>query len=236
VKASNIIEYLKYVADEDCEWFRGQADISWELLPSISRINRPEQGGWGGHSDWEELEEYLLDEFEKQAAPFMDFSPKNKWELLVHAQHHGLPTTLLDWTSNPLKALFFAVEDTSKDHLDGVVYACELYSFSQTTKYHELAFSEGSINCFQTSHLNNRIIAQEGCFSAFPLPDQFHRFKSLKEHMSSNSSGLSIKFEILIPKGAKAILRQELRKLGITHQSLFPGLDGIAKSIINSYS
>jgi hypothetical protein len=68
------------------------------------------------------------------------------------------------------------------------------------------------------------------------LPDQFHRFKSLKEHMSSNSSGLSIKFEILIPKGAKAILRQELRKLGITHQSLFPGLDGIAKSIINSYS
>jgi hypothetical protein len=235
VKASNIIEYLTYVTDEDCEWFRGQADIAWELLPSISRIKKPEKCGGLEHFDWEEVEEYLLDEFEKQATPFMDFTPKNKWELLVHAQHHGLPTTLLDWTSNPLKALFFSVEDSTKDDQDGVVYACEVSSFSPTTKYTDLAFKENKINCFQTSHLNSRIIAQEGCFSAYPLPPGFQRFKNLKQHMETKSSGLTIKFEITIPKGDKANIRNELRKLGITHQSLFPGLDGIAKSIVNRF-
>lgn len=235
MKASNIIEYLNYVSDEDCEWFRGQTNISWELLPSISRMKNPEKSGSLEHFDWAEVEEHLLDEFEKQAAPFMDFTPENKWELLVHAQHHGLPTTLLDWTSNPLKALFFSVEDTTKDNVDGVVYACEIRNFSPTTKYADIAFKEERINCFQTSHLNNRIIAQEGCFSAYPLPQGFENFKSLKQHMEEGNSGLWIKYEIKIPKESKASIRKELRKLGVTHQSLFPGLDGVAKSIIGSF-
>jgi hypothetical protein len=236
MKASSIIEYLTYFEDDNCEWFRGQADIAWELIPSISRIKNPKKSGNIEHFDWEELEEYLLEEFEKQATPFMDFKPANKWESLVHAQHHGLPTTLLDWTSNPLKALFFSVEDTSKDNIDGVVYACDIKNYSPTTKHTELAFQEERINCFQTSHLNNRIIAQEGCFSAYPLPQGFESFKSLKQHMEDGNSGLWIEHVITIPKNNKAYIRKELRKLGITHQSLFPGLDGIAKSIANSLS
>lgn len=236
MEASNIIEYLKCVLNDDCDWFRGQADSMWELIPSISRLEKPEKCGDLSLGNWEGVEEFLLEEFEKQSAPFMDFKPNNKWELLVHAQHHGLPTTLLDWTTNPLKVLFFAVEDPSKDNVDGVVFACEATSYSPTTKHTDKAFKENQINCFQTSHLNNRIIAQEGCFSAYPLPNGFEKFKTLQEHTEENNSALWIHEEILIPKHSKTEIRKELRKLGLTHQSLFPGLDGVAKSILRSFA
>ncbi|BCV54688.1 FRG domain-containing protein [Shewanella algae] len=235
MEASNLIEYLKCVSNDDCDWFRGQADATWDLIPSIARIKKPKKIGDLTLGSWEEVEETLLEEFEKQAAPFMDFKPENKWELLVHAQHHGLPTTLLDWTTNPLKALFFAVEDPEHDEVNGIVYACVANSYSPTTKNTDKAFQDERINCFQTSHLNNRIIAQEGCFSAYPLPDGFDDFKNLQEHTDENNSDLWIHEEIIIPSYCKVGMRKELRRLGVTHQSLFPRLDGVAKSISRNF-
>ena len=230
----NIIEYLSQISTMSNEWFRGQADVEWDLVPSIARIRAPEKNGILSLQDWEGVEEFMIQEFTKKAAPFMDFKPENKWELLVHAQHHGLPTRLLDRTTNPLKALFFAVEDLSKDRYTGVVYPCvadEVWSdLSVSEKFNKL-----ELNCFETSHLNSRIIAQEGCFSAHPLPEGFDEFKTIGELFNENVSALMITDRITIPGRKKSEIRKELRYLGITHQSLFPDIEGVTKSILMGF-
>jgi len=234
MKIPNIIEYLSQISCATNDWFRGQSDIEWDLVPSIARIRTPEKNGILSLQSWEGVEEFMIEEFTKKAAPFLDFKPENKWELLVHAQHHGLPTRLLDWTTNPLKALFFAVEDSSKDRYTGVVYPCmvdEHWSNLTTTE----DFKKMELNCFETSHLNSRIIAQEGCFSSHPLPEGFDGFKTVDEIFNENNSALLVGESIRIPGHKKSEIRKELRHLGITHQSLFPDIEGVTKSILRGF-
>ena len=77
----NIIEYLSQISNNTNNWFRGQSDVEWGLVPSIARIRAPENAGELYLRDWEGVERFLIEEFTKKAAPFMNFTPKNKWEL-----------------------------------------------------------------------------------------------------------------------------------------------------------
>jgi hypothetical protein len=78
--------------------YRGQRD-SQPLIPKIGRYP---------YVSVEETEKFILAEFERESLPYLRPTP-NKWELLSIAQHYGLPTRLLDWTTNPLVALWFTV-------------------------------------------------------------------------------------------------------------------------------
>ena len=83
--------------------FRGVTDASYPLLTTAGRMKIREE------FQLREIEKHILRTFQERAVPFLEFQPKNDWEWLAIAQHHGLPTRLLDWTRNALVAAYFAV-------------------------------------------------------------------------------------------------------------------------------
>jgi len=206
---------------------RGHGNSSWPLLPSIANLSPSQKG----YENWVVLQNDLLERFRTRVLPYINPKPENHLEWLIIAQHYGLPTCLLDWTTNPLKALFFAVENPSHD-VDGAVWAFEPTGYY--TELTQLFKSEGayldSLASYLPPHIDLRIVAQESCFTFFPLLESTEPIQPLDnvEHYKAEIQNI-VKF--VIPKGEKEFCRYDLQKLGISHMSLFPGLDGIAKGI-----
>jgi FRG domain len=98
--------------------FRGEPESGFPLIPSIARGTKD-----GTFSDVSSLEDTLLREFRLAAAPIMDVEPTNEIDWVFLAQHYGVPTRLLDWSTNPMVALFFAVE--AHDEKEGVIYVAD---------------------------------------------------------------------------------------------------------------
>ena len=82
--------------------YRGSGDARWPLLTSLDRL-----GGITPPHTKRALEAHILRNWVRYSRPHFP-SPRNEWELVVAAQHHGLPTRLLDWTYSPLVAAHFA--------------------------------------------------------------------------------------------------------------------------------
>lgn len=102
--------------DDEPYWFRGHADLSWQLVPSALRF-----------SDRETRERALgpaFDEFKRFTSLKFRHPPEpdNDMHWMQLAQHYGLPTRLLDWTENPVIALFFAVADPAVTKKNGALY------------------------------------------------------------------------------------------------------------------
>jgi len=208
--------------------FRGQSDSTWPLHPSIARQRDLfDQGQWT-FTSWRQTEDTLIEQFQRLGAPHIDKAPENQLEWLVLMQHYGLPTVLLDWSTNPLKALFFAVEDLRYEDTDAAVYSYLPKSWYENTDH---GISVSSPTCFFPKHQNQRLINQEGCFLIFPLPEGFEAFLAMDSFASTRSDIDKMPIRIIIPAKLKNPIRKQLDMLGITHQTMYPGLDGISKTI-----
>jgi hypothetical protein len=100
---SDLIKILKdktILSPKSEAWYRGQSNTNWGLEPGIHR---------GENRDKNECD--LLIQFQQHAAGKVTQIQLDKWGWLTLAQHHTLPTRLLDWSTQPLIPLYFACQD-----------------------------------------------------------------------------------------------------------------------------
>jgi FRG domain-containing protein len=188
--------------------FRGQSNASWPLLPKIDRplslrYRFLRSVARDVHERW------FLEAFIRLARPHLSIQPSDGWEWLALGQHHGLATRLLDWTENPLVALYFAVEDVTS-HPSASVF---VYSYGGSDKPPADPLSGNTLIRFYPPRVSTRIAAQSGCFTAHP-GDQ-HDWPGDLAYVD-------------IPVGARDDIRDQLAGIGITRATLFPDLDGMA--------
>lgn len=103
-------------------YFRGQSKRvheGYSLKPSIARYAHL---GTLPLAALEQLECEVLETFSNHLLTYVQHRPMTPWEELAIAQHHGLPTRFMDWTTNPLVALYFAVRNTNSRSGDSAVY------------------------------------------------------------------------------------------------------------------
>jgi hypothetical protein len=198
--------------------FRGVSQVGYELVPSVGRYLP--QYERSGHSLKHLLdhERFALEILEKEAVLHLGRPVHHPWELIALAQHHGLPTRLLDWTHNPLVALFFAVSSDTND--DAAVYALEAGVVLDVMDADELNMHPlelGAVRQLIPPHSAPRIVAQASVFTVHNEPTVPWSAAELKK--------------FVIPKELRLQLRATLYKYGVTSKSLFPGLDGLCRTI-----
>ena len=211
--------------------FRGHGDIRWPLLPSIARMFDK----MDGYENWNVFEDDILERFRKYSAPYISKTPQNRFEWMVIAQHHGLPTRLLDWTTNPLKGLFFAVENPAHNY-DGAVWLLQPNGW-----WNDLSGINDKLDILEIlaayfpDHINERVIAQESCFTFFPFPAKNEPIPDMgTTDVYAKHVKKLVRFKI--PQKSKETIRRELKKLGISHLSIFPCLEGLATSIRREFN
>ena len=223
---TTFVDFVERTCEHEDMLFRGQP-VDEPLLPKIGRSEL------GLDAPVLATEKQLLEDFKRMSLSFLPRSFDDDWDWLAMAQHHGLPTRLLDWTQNPLAALWFAVENPPQEDTQwGVVWMLKTteQDFADTRK--EDPFTTQTTKVFRPSHITQRIVAQAGWFTTHKHLQSSERFTRL-ESISTYARRMT---KLRIPAAQFGEIRYQLDRLGINNATLFPGLDGLCRHIAWSRS
>jgi hypothetical protein len=206
------IEIMGY----DINLFRGQSS-NQSLLPSICR-NKPT-------FDSTKIEKKMLEDFKRRSPLLISKRFENDWEWLVYAQHYGLKTRLLDWTSNPLVGLWFACQNQYYIDKNSYLYILSCDEDLQVDLLkNQSPFDSSSTKILKPTLNNERILAQSGWFTAHKFSNAVKKFVTLE----TNKAIKTQLTEIEIPTGIKKEILQKLSMFGVNSRTVFPDVNGLS--------
>jgi FRG domain len=207
---SSFLDYCNRRSTSD--WvFRGLASDRYELKPKVGRVT---------DSDFKALvraEKAIFAKFKRQMAQFEQPAERDDWSLLALAQHHGLPTRLLDWSTSPLVAGYFAVSSPPVD-TDAVVVAVRTKSAQYVRDFRTSPFDAREIAFFSPPSVSPRIVNQRGLFSVHPEP-----WTAWEQPLERSP--------LRIPAAHKPFFRRRLFAFGVDPLTIETGLDGLCHTL-----
>lgn len=228
--------------------YHGSSSAAYPLLTSLGRLGGVEPPHTKVH-----LEEHILRNFARYSRPHLPAETTDDWELLVVAQHYGVPTRLLDWSYSPLVAAHFATRAVRPEdecaiwRLDwqavhrafGLPPLSLLIEDLRDLFGAEAAFTpwqlfEGGTPAFacmiEPPSLDARIVAQTAAFTL--CSDASCSFEDfLSRHGLSDALT-----KFVIPAETVMHVRDQLDLAGLDERRLFPDLDGVAAAIRRYYA
>lgn len=187
--------------------FRGQSDKEWELIPKA------------GRQEFCKIDDLILfQHWKRRALSYLTRESFDEWELLAIAQHNGLPTRLLDWTKNPLVAVFFASFDNYEK--DGALY---VYRNKRIIDHKQISPFDKRIELeiYQPTTSSARIASQYGYFTIHGNPQKPLDDDSKKGYLE----------RLIIPSNLKKEIIHSLDQYGINYLTLYPDLEGLSKHL-----
>lgn len=203
--------------------FRGQRDVQWTLVPAIARQ----------HLTIAPAEEAaMLDEFKRRAIPYLESSHDlNELDWLAIAQHHGMPTRLLDWSGSALTALWFAINEPASGTTHAAVW---ILAYSEgdliRTDERDAPLAAARTALVRPRHVSRRITAQDGWFTLHRShygDEESPTFVSLE----TNTDYKRRLFYVTIAADAFGAMRMQLAQAGVTGAVLYPDLTGVASYV-----
>ena len=242
--------------------YRGISNSSFKLLPSVFREVEYDDNGLliknSRYLEWaSELQ--LLRAFIHEASGYLTIPATDLAKWAEYAQHYGVPTRFLDWSLNPLVALYFACK--VNPGTEGAVWLLHERNYEHfisrhlepsniKTKYElitELLSGDSNFEfpiLYSPYYVDARMSSQKSFFlvwgtkkEAFEdiLADE-HLYMDLPENDDGNrfyglEQNANSLFRFLIYPDRKQPLLHELDTVGINEKTLFPGLEGIGRYI-----
>ena len=226
--------------------YRGVACKDWGLDTSLKRLGPA----------CAEVERPLLRSFVKYAQPG-DIPSNTLWFCLAAAQHHGLPTRLLDWSVSSKIAAHFATAEEEHYDQDGAIWCVDvvrarellppmlkemlfkewaflfsvemLEKISSLREFDELSAHGKFVLFFEPPSLDARIVNQGAIMSVMPgVALDLRAFLQQQKNRD-------IYHRIIIPKELKWEIRDKLDQDNVTERMLFPGLDGLSRWLKRYY-
>lgn len=233
MKITKLSEYMGYVEDLPSEFSlsRGQPK-DYSLLPSALRLDESKNRKYSKRVIRNFLDQFKINSYQYMHTPW---DIKNEIEWMLYAQHYGIPTKLMDFTTSHVISLLFAVEKSFQDENDddAVVYFLNPSALNNKTIQQSQIInisgdtavsSEGHDGPFvvQGRKINSRVNAQKGLFVIFQDDD-----KPLESNFDD-----SILRKLIIKGESKKELLASLYSMGISFTHIYPELTSVAKDIL----